>query len=307
MKLRIKGISDRQRGRTGRWVDGISRTRFQRERYRFNPLHNLITENWQGDGGSLVSNLKVETTGGWVVNWECPARNSCRIQVKITDRTAVINLPVATDSVDEGIEEATFALEAGEGYQVDPLTSSATFTIADTPDQLPLIETEANDTIPTAFVTGLSAAQPTFSISAEIAAHGEGLEAVDTSEDIDLYAVDLQAGDTISVDVDAIEYEITGLIVPQRLDSVLRLFNADGDELLTADNVAAPDEADTANGDAYLTFTAETAGSYYVGVGQLGTTTYDPFTSGSGSGIVNPAAGINTGAYSLDINLTPGS
>ena len=244
----------------------------------------------------------IEVTGGSITEV-----TDAGFSLNITDRTAVINLPVATDSVDEGIEEATFALEAGEGYQVDPLTSSATFTIADTPDQLPLIETEANDTIPTAFVTGLSAAQPTFSISAEIAAHGEGLEAVDTSEDIDLYAVDLQAGDTISVDVDAIEYEITGLIVPQRLDSVLRLFNADGDELLTADNVAAPDEADTANGDAYLTFTAETAGTYYVGVGQLGNTTYDPFTSGSGSGIVNPAAGINTGAYSLDINLTPGS
>jgi hypothetical protein len=224
----------------------------------------------------------------------------------IIDRTAVINLPVAADSVDEGLEEATFTLEAGEGYQVDPLTSSATFTIADTPDQLPLTETEANDTIPTAFVTGLSAAQPTFSISAEIAAHGEGLEAVDASEDVDLYAIDLKVGDTISVDVDAIEYEITGSTVPQRLDSVLRLFNADGDELLTADNCAVPNEAET-NGDAYLTFTTETAGTYYIGVGQLGNTAYDPFMSGSGSGIINPAAGINTGAYSLNINLTSGS
>lgn len=224
----------------------------------------------------------------------------------ITDRTAIINLPVAADLADEGLEEAIFTLEAGEGYQVDPLSNAAVFTIADTPDQLPLTEIEANDTIPTAFVTGLSAAQPLFSISAEIAAHGEGLEAVDASEDVDLYAIDLEAGDTILVEIDAIEYETIGLTVPQQLDAVLRLFNAEGDELLTADDGAIPDEGDIA-GEADLTFTVETAGMYYIGVGQLGNTAYDPFTLGSGSGIINPSAGINTGAYTLNINLKPGS
>lgn len=220
---------------------------------------------------------------------------------------AGIELPVAADEDAEGLEEATFTLEAGVGYQVDPVSNSGTFAIADTPDQLPLTETEANDTIPTALATGLSAERSTVSISAEIAAHGEGSEAVDASEDVDFYAINLQAGNTVTIDVDSSEYQITGLDVPQRLDSVLRLFNADGDELLTADNAAAPDEGDSANRDAYLTFTAEAAGTYYAGVGQSGNTAYDPFTLGSGSGIINPTAGINTGAYSLEIYLTLGS
>ena len=217
----------------------------------------------------------------------------------ITAQEAVISLPVAADAEAEGLETATFTLEAGEGYQVNPVSNSGTFTIADTPDQLPLIEAETNDTIPLAFATGLSAERSTLAISGEIAAHGTGVEAVDASEDVDFYSFELQAGDQVAIDVDSVAYQITGLEAPQRLDSTLRLFNAQGDELLSAEG----DASDPSSRDAALTFTAEAAGTYYVGVGQTGNTAYDPFILGSGSGRINPSAGINTGAYSLNFDL----
>jgi hypothetical protein len=195
-------------------------------------------------------------------------------------------------------------LEAGEGYQVNPEANSGTFAIADTLDQLPLIEAEANDTIPLAFATGLSSDRNILSISGEIAAHGEGAEAIDASEDVDFYSFELQAGDAVAIDVDSIVYQIVGSQVPQRLDSVLRLFDANGEELSRADN-AASDAGTPSDRDAMLTFMVETSGTYYVGIGQTGNTDYDPFTAGSGGGRIDPTNGISTGSYSLNLSISP--
>ncbi|NEQ26941.1 MAG: DUF4114 domain-containing protein, partial [Microcoleus sp. SIO2G3] len=227
----------------------------------------------------------IDITGGSIV-----AATDTGFAFNITDRQAVISLPVANDGEAEGLETATFSLEVGEGYQIDPDANSGTFAIADTSDQLPLSETEANDTIPLAFATELSSSNP-LSISGEIAAHGEGAEAVDASEDVDFYSFELQAGETVSIDLDAIEYSLPGIDVPQQLDSALRLFSANGEELAIA--TGAP-----------LSFTAATTGTYFVGVGQTGNTIYDPFISGSGSGRIDPAAGINTGAYTLSLSVS---
>jgi hypothetical protein len=219
---------------------------------------------------------------------------------KITERNAVINLPVADDGEAEGLEEATSTLEAGENYQVSSTSNSGTFAIADPSYQLPLVEADDTDTIPLVFVTGLSADRNSLSISEEIAAHGEGANAIDASEDVDFYAFDLNVSDTVLVGVNAIdEYEISGQTVPQRLDSRLQLFNASGHELVNADNIAPGSD----NLDETLSFTATCAGTYYLGIGQTGNSGYPPFTVGVGCGRIDPASGINTGAYTLSLTL----
>ncbi|MEL4895301.1 calcium-binding protein, partial [Crocosphaera sp. Alani8] len=111
--------------------------------------------------------------------------------------------------------------------------------------------------------------------------------------------------ETLTVDIDSIPYEIEGIDDIQRLDSELRLFDAEGNELLLVTGAAAPDEIFTANRDAYLEFTAEEDGTYYVGVAQLGNRTYNPLdaTDGSGSGRIFPNFGINIGEYELTATL----
>jgi hypothetical protein len=80
--------------------------------------------------------------------------------------------------------------------------------------------------------------------------------------DIDLYKVTLAAGQRIAIDVDA-----RSLATPSRLDSYLRLFNVGGRELTRNDD---------SNGsyDSYLSFTAQTAGTYFVGVSGYGNSNY---------------------------------
>ncbi|MEM1293469.1 MAG: hypothetical protein AAGH67_18560, partial [Cyanobacteria bacterium P01_H01_bin.162] len=55
-----------------------------------------------------------------------------------------------------------------------------------------------------------------------------------------------------------------------------------------------------------LEYTAETAGTYYVGVSALGNRNYDPFTPLSGSGWTFPEVGVFYGDYDLTATLTEG-
>lgn len=291
------------------------------------PEDGILVYVDSGEGGALgeFDVLSAEITGGSI---PAPNFQSSGFYFRILDQTASITLSafdettipdLPPEEATEGIEEFTYTLQPGVGYAVDPDASEVTLTIADNPDSVvipppgeeepepeePAIE--PNDTIAEATLTNLSAENSTFTLTDAIDATQETRNLIDASEDVDLYAVELGAGDTITVDVDSIEYMIEGIETPQRLDSVLRLFDAEGEQLLTANNAPAPDEIFAANRDAYLEFTAEMAGTYYVGVGALGNTVYDPFTAGSGSGRIIPASGINIGEYELAIQLTPTS
>lgn len=88
--------------------------------------------------------------------------------------------------------------------------------------------------------------------------------------DVDLFAVTLAAGETLTVDIDA-----RTLAEPSELDSVLRLFDAGGRQLAVNDD---------ANGslDSLLSFVVPAAGTYYVGVSAFGNAAYDPTVDGSG-------------------------
>ena len=92
--------------------------------------------------------------------------------------------------------------------------------------------------------------------------------------------------------------------VLQKPDTELRLFDAEGNELAANNDGAAPDEVFSR--DPFIEYTAETAGTYYVGVSQLGNRNYNPNVLRSGSGWTFPEVGVFFGPYKLTATLTEG-
>jgi len=114
--------------------------------------------------------------------------------------------------------------------------------------------------------------------------------------DVDLFAISLTAGQTLSADVDA--YLLDDGSSLSSLDSYLRLFDASGSELAyNYSDTAADDYSGYYSSnyyDPYLSFVASVTGTFYVAVSDEYNTSYDPTTGGSGS------AG-STGAYELTL------
>ncbi len=111
---------------------------------------------------------------------------------------------------------------------------------------------------------------------------------ISSLSDVDVFAVNLAAGDVLTLNVNT--------PAGGTLDSYLRLFNSSGKQLAANDNAAAPGEALTK--DSYLSFTASTAGVYYVGISSHGNQRYNAVT---GAGTAN---GTTAGAYELDVTVT---
>jgi subtilisin family serine protease len=127
---------------------------------------------------------------------------------------------------------------------------------------------EANDSIATASAVTLAGGRASVSAVVGDGAYG--------ASDVDLFAVTVPAGGTLTVDIDAQS-------LGSALDSYLRVFNAAGTQL------AANDDAGSL--DSLVSFTAQAAGTYYVGVSAYGNSTYSASAAGSG------AAGTTTGGY----------
>ena len=242
------------------------------------------------------------------------------ITLNVFDDTT--NPEIEPEDALEGIEDFTFSLVEGPGYTIGD-NSSVSYTIAENADSVALPEepeegegegdlpflpdlSEGNNTIAEAIATDVSADNSTFFALGEIDSDRATRNLVDASEDVDMYSFDLNAGETITVDVDSIEYEIEGNAEPQKLDSELRLFDGSGNELELVTGAPAPDEIFTAGRDPYLEYTAEESGTYYVGVAQLGNRIYDPNEAGTGSGRIFPDSGINIGEYEIEIALDAG-
>ncbi|MEM9219978.1 MAG: pre-peptidase C-terminal domain-containing protein [Cyanobacteria bacterium P01_F01_bin.150] len=233
----------------------------------------------------------------------------------ITDQTGIISLPVLNDGVDEGSETATFTLEPGDTYEINAAATEVTFDLADTLDQAAIPEESEqtsfdanNNTIPDADVLGLSSDNPSVYLSGGI---NRGF--IDLPEDVDFFSFDLEAGQTVSLDIDSEASLVNGVVnfrsvvfpaladIVQTFDTELRLFDADGNELARNNDGAAPGE--DFSRDPYLEFTAEAAGTYYMGVSQLGNRNYDPFLDNSGSGWIFPEVGVFSGFYELTATL----
>ncbi|MCC5602100.1 pre-peptidase C-terminal domain-containing protein [Nostoc favosum] len=250
---------------------------------------NFVTDSLVVEGGSLVASSAQDNT----------------FTLKITEKNASLSVAIANDNIAEGVETATVTILAGEGYQINPEANSATFTLVDSPDQAPASTAESNDTLATAIATGLTATNTSVTFDGEIGEYtvgeGDNQIQVDGSEDVDLYKVNLKGGDKLSINVDAAEID------SKLLYSQLRVFDVEGKELLKTgfdDFQAAPDEVFSTFNDPYLQFSAQTDGTYFVGISQLGNEFYDPNTVGSGSGEVYPDFGIETGKYTVSFGLS---
>jgi hypothetical protein len=124
-----------------------------------------------------------------------------------------------------------------------------------------------------------------------------GPSMVDNTEDVDMFSFILKAGETVTIDLDSVPFPLDG--IEQRMSGILRLFNANGEELAMNDGGTAPDEEP--NQDAYLTFTAPATGFYYIGVSQAFNTNYNPQVVGSGDGVQLIQDGINPRPYTLSL------
>ncbi|MEL6397638.1 MAG: DVUA0089 family protein [Cyanobacteria bacterium J06626_4] len=247
----------------------------------------------------------IEVAGGTISNVSDDG-----FDLTITEQTATISLPVLEDGINEGSETATFTLQPGEDYELNPAATEATFIITDTLTEVSVPEeSEDNDTIPEANALGLSTDSSSVSLAGQL-----GSSFNDPSEDVDLYSFNLEAGQTVSLDIDASEWNTLDtvgfpVIFPalddvQLPDTELRLFDADGNELAANNDGAAPGEEFSR--DPYLEYTAESAGTYYVGVSQLGNRNYNPNEARSGSGWTFPEVGVFYGPYELTATLTEG-
>gem|GEM_PF-2606427 len=168
---------------------------------------------------------------------------------------------------------------SGNGSSTGEYTLNLTVTEPETP----------GDTFATALDSGWSAANPgTFTLSSEIGNN----PAVDPTADVDLISFQLDAGSRATIDIDA---ETLG----SNLDSFIRVFDGDGNEIAYSDDNTAPGE--TFSYDSYLNFIAPESGTYYVGVSSYGNPNYDPTVVGSGNG-------SSTGEYTLNLTVdTPSS
>ncbi|MFK8183931.1 MAG: pre-peptidase C-terminal domain-containing protein [Phormidesmis sp.] len=110
------------------------------------------------------------------------------------------------------------------------------------------------------------------------------VERITRGNDVDFYSVQLDAGDTVNIDIDS-----------SNLDSVLRLFDSAGNEVAFSDDDPAPGESFSL--ESYLSFTASESDTYFVGVSGFSNTDYNPFSPPSGTG-------NSTGRYTITVGVT---
>jgi uncharacterized repeat protein (TIGR01451 family) len=109
---------------------------------------------------------------------------------------------------------------------------------------------------------------------------------------VDLIQFQLDAGDRVTIDIDAGEFA-------SRLDPVLRLFDSAGNEVAFNDDGMAPGES--VSFDSYIDFTASTSDTYYAGISNFANFNYDPFVGGGEN------AGPSSGNYDIEITVGSGT
>ncbi|MBE9215027.1 pre-peptidase C-terminal domain-containing protein [Plectonema cf. radiosum LEGE 06105] len=251
--------------------------------------------------------LEFDVTGGNIVSID-----DATVNVLITEQTATVTVPVKDDGIVEGLETAVFTLvepPADAGYQIglNPQANQSSFDIYDTVNNAPVIvlDVESNDTIATSTPLEIDSQTNKAIVRGQINFNFQNNRDVDQTEDVDMYSVELQAGDRITIDLDSIPFENSqGFVL--RGSGDLRVFNSAGEELVYNAEDSAPGELLESRRDAYIDFTAETAGTYYIGVSQAFNENYDPFVKGTGDGaLLSPSFGIGAGRYELDVKINP--
>jgi uncharacterized protein (TIGR03118 family) len=261
--------------------------------------------------GVSLSNLSI--TGGTIITTAitdpAPGQElipSGLVVIRMTDAEVTIRGKASSPPILSGQRQASITLLEQNNYQIDAQGKSVNYLVVNTAAQVPVSTEESNDTLATAIATGLTASNSRVKFDGEIAEYdiGEGNARirVDGTEDVDLYKMELKAGDKLTIDVDAAELK-SKLQFAQ-----IRVFDAEGKEVLkTGGNYfqAAPEEVFSVFNDTFAEFVAAKPGTYYVGISNIGNDYYDPKVVASGSGWIFPGAGIGNGKYSVQFDLKP--
>jgi subtilisin family serine protease len=224
--------------------------------------------------------------------------------VEIKFNRAVTGLTVdhfrlTRDHVDVSLEGATLSSDDGINWTLSGLgsitaepgaytltlvpnsniTDGAQSLLASAYDSWTVVTPDAADTIANARVFTLD---ELFAIGGRVSGIiGDGSFG---SRDIDFYGAQLEAGKTYTIDINA-----RSLATPSTLDSVLRIFDANGRQMARNDDF-------NRSHDSFLRFTPKTTGTYYVGV------------SGYRNSSYNAASGVgrrvgSTGTYEIQFGL----
>ena len=292
----------------------------------------LATNGVIPENGLIVSvdapNLsEFDLAGISIEGGEIAAVRDGGFDLRMTEYTTLVNLPVANDGETEVGETASFTLATGDGYEIVAAYSGSTFNLVDTEADIPQgVIAGPNNTISAAVDTQISPENPTFlgsdaiyfSIGDRYLNDDSTYIYIDYSEDVDVYKVELRAGDTIAIETFDSETNVNSF--GRGLDLATMVFDAEGNRLRDYDASvfsAAPDKLfggvgpfDENQTDGYQEFTAPEDGAYYFAFGSFNNVTtygfsqafrtplYDPFTPGSGGG--NRAI---FGDYSIQIDL----
>jgi hypothetical protein len=152
---------------------------------------------------------------------------------------------------------------------------------------------ETDETLATATNVPLGFGQPVVSASSTIGQGPDRQPAGTRANDVDLYAVPLNAGQQLQVQVDAAS-------LGSKLDSYLRVFDSAGNEFQNNDDGPTPGKPNSST-DSFMEFTAPSTGTFYFGVSgqlpnKLGNTAYHPVDDS------NTVAG-STGNYTITFTL----
>ena len=120
-------------------------------------------------------------------------------------------------------------------------------------------------------------------------------DSINSMSDVDIYSFQLDAGDGITLDLNAATQD-------SDLDSYLRLFDSEGNELAFDDDDDNNVVSEDTTADSLLNFVANTSGEYYIGVSSQGNSTYDSL---NGSTNFSNTSGFSTGNYELAFEISP--
>ena len=120
-------------------------------------------------------------------------------------------------------------------------------------------------------------------------------DSIASMSDVDIYSFQLDAGQGITLDLNAATQD-------SDLDSYLRIFDSEGNELAVDDDDDKNVVAENTTADSLLNFVADTSGEYYIGVSSQGNSTYD---SVNGSTNFSNTLGFSTGDYELAMDISP--
>lgn len=147
------------------------------------------------------------------------------------------------------------------------------------------VDQDPDNTIAEAIETGVSSLGETSTVVEE---------EIDSVFDVDLYKFQLDAGEGITFDVNAASGD-------SDLDSYLRLFDSEGNQLAFDDDNDRNLSNDT-SADSFLNFVADTSGEYIIGVSSEGNTDYDAV---AGRDNFSSDSGLSAGSYQLGIEISP--